>query len=126
MKIILTTLNSKFIHSNLASRYLKEYMREIQPIEVLEFTINQSIDSISSEIYKKSPDIVGFSTYIWNIEETLEICQILKLVSPKIKILLGGPEVSFDGADILEKNPFIDYIIFGEGEDAFRDRKSVV
>lgn len=121
MKIILTTLNSKFIHSNLAIRYLKEYVRDIEPVEVLEFTINQTIDSISSEIYKRSPDIVGFSTYIWNIEETLEICQILKLVSPKTKILLGGPEVSFDGADLLEQNPFIDYIIFGEGEEAFSE-----
>ena len=121
MKIILTTLNSKFIHSNLAIRYLKEYVRDILPVEVLEFTINQSIDSITSEIYIRSPDIVGFSTYIWNIEETLEICQILKLVSPNTKILLGGPEVSFDGVDLLVQNPFIDYIIFGEGEDAFSE-----
>lgn len=121
MNIILATLNSKFIHSNLAIRYLKEYVKDISNVEILEFTINQTIDSITSEIYKKNPDILGFSTYIWNIEETLEICQIIKMVSPKTRILLGGPEVSFDGRDLLINNPYIDYIIYGEGEDSFKE-----
>ena len=121
MKIILTTLNSKFIHSNLAIRYLKEYVRDIQHVEIVEFTINQQIEHIVSEIYKMAPDLVGFSTYIWNIEEILEICQTLKIVSPNTKILLGGPEVSFDGKYLLKNHPFIDYIIYGEGEDTFRE-----
>ncbi len=121
MKIILTTLNSKFIHSNLAIRYLKSYVEYINPIEIKEFTINQNIDFIASEIYKMKPDLLGFSTYIWNLEETLQVAEIIKIVSPNTKILLGGPEVSFDDEDILDKYSFIDFIIYGEGEETFRE-----
>ncbi len=118
MKTILTTLNSKFIHSALSIRYLKAYSKEI-PIELMEFTINQNIDYIVGEIYKKKPDVIGFSTYIWNRNETLNICEILKMVSPNTKIILGGPEVSFDGDELLKKYWFIDFIVYGEGEETF-------
>lgn len=60
MNIILTTLNSKFIHSALSIRYLESYCKDIADIELLEFTINQNIDYIVGEIYKKNPDIIGF------------------------------------------------------------------
>lgn len=121
MKIILTTLNSKFIHSNLAIRYLKEYTKDIEDIDIYEYTINQHIDYIVQDIYKKKPELVGFSTYIWNLEETLKICEMIKIVSPDTEILLGGPEVSFEGEGFLEKYNYIDYIIYGEGEETFRE-----
>lgn len=121
MRIVLTTLNSKFIHSNLSIRYLKSYVEKINPIEIKEFTINQNIDFIASELYKMKPDILGFSTYIWNLEETLQVAEIIKTVNPDTKILLGGPEVSFDGEDLLNKYPYIDYIIYGEGEETFKE-----
>ena len=121
MKTILTTLNSKFIHSALAIRYIKSYSRDISNIELMEFTINQNIDYIVGELYKKNPDIVGFSTYIWNREETLKICQMLKIINPHIKIILGGPEVSFDGDNILQQSWFIDFVIYGEGEVTFNE-----
>ncbi|MSU01452.1 B12-binding domain-containing radical SAM protein [Tissierella pigra] len=121
MKIILTTLNSKFIHSCLSIRYLKEYIRDLIPIEIKEYTINQNTDFIASDIFKENPDIIGFSTYIWNLTETLEICEILKIVKPEIKIILGGPEVSFDGENILKDNSFIDFIVYGEGEETFKE-----
>lgn len=118
MKILLTTLNSKYIHSALSIRYLKAYTSDI-PMELREFTINQNIEYIVGEIYKMEPDVVSFSTYIWNRNETLAICETLKIVHPDIKIILGGPEVSFDAKDLMEDNPFIDYIIYGEGEKTF-------
>lgn len=121
MNIILTTLNSKFIHSSLSIRYLKAYCNDIANIELLEFTINQNADYIAAELYKKKPDIIGFSTYIWNRDETLKVCEILKTVRPDIKIILGGPEVSFDSEELLKNNHFIDFIIEGEGEVPFRD-----
>ncbi|MDR7856450.1 DUF4080 domain-containing protein [Tissierella sp.] len=121
MNVILTTLNSKFIHSCLAIRYLKEFVSDIIEAEIKEYTINQSLDSIVSDLYKSNPDIIGFSTYIWNLSETLEIAQTLKIVNPKIKIMLGGPEVSFDGEKIIEDNPFVDFIVYGEGEETFRE-----
>ena len=64
MKIILSTLNAKFIHSSLSIRYLQEYVRDIQKVEIQEYTINQNIDFIVSELYDLNPDILGFSTYI--------------------------------------------------------------
>lgn len=121
MKIILCTLNSKYIHSNLAIRYLSKYVEDIENVNIFEYTINQSIDSIVSEIYKEKPDVIGFSTYIWNVEEIYKICEILKLVLPEVKIILGGPEVSFDGVKVLEEREYIDYIIYGEGELTFRE-----
>ncbi len=121
MKTILTTLNSKFIHSCLSIRYLQTYVKDLVDVDIKEFTINQNKDFIAAEIYKEKPEVIGFSTYIWNLKETFEICEILKLVNPKLKIILGGPEVSYDSEQILEENPFIDFIIYGEGEDTFKE-----
>lgn len=121
MNIILSTLNSKYIHSNLAIRYLKEYVKDIEEVKLVEFTINQNMDEIAGALYKMDPDMVAFSTYIWNVSEILEISQRLKIVNPNIKILLGGPEVSYDCYDVLINNPQIDYVIAGEGEESFRE-----
>lgn len=121
MDIMLTTLNSKFIHSNLAIRYLAKYVQDIKDIKIREFTINQNTDFITSEIFKEDPDYIGFSVYIWNLWETLEICKILKIVKPDIKIILGGPEVSFDTLNIMEEYSYIDFIVIGEGEETFRE-----
>lgn len=121
MKIILSTLNSKFIHSSLSIRYLKEYVNDIVDAEIREYTINQNIDYIVSDLYKSHVDIIGFSTYIWNSIETLEVCKTLKIVKPSIKILLGGPEVSYDGKQVLQENPYIDFVIYGEGEETFKE-----
>lgn len=133
MNILLTTLNSKFIHTALSIRYLKSYCKEDFPsIDIEEYTINQNTDYIAREIYKKNADIVAFSTYIWNMRETLEITEILKTVNPDITIILGGPEVSYNAEDILKDNDHIDYIIYGEGEETLkqlllniRDRKDI-
>ncbi|MFA7412399.1 MAG: DUF4080 domain-containing protein, partial [Tissierellaceae bacterium] len=121
MKIVLTTLNSKFIHSSLAIRYLQSFAKEIADIHLKEYTINQNRDFIVSDLYKTHADIIGFSTYIWNVTEILRIAESLKIVNPDLKILLGGPEVSYDGREVLEKNHFLDYIVYGEGEETFKD-----
>ena len=60
MKIILTTLNSKYIHTNLAIRYLKEYVKDLASVDIMEFTINQTMDDIVGEIYKRKPTVLGF------------------------------------------------------------------
>jgi len=122
MKTLLTTLNSKFIHSSLALRYLKSYCEDdFKHLHLEEYTINNDLDFILGEIYKKNYDLVCFSCYIWNIKETLELANNLKKVKRNIKILLGGPEVSYDPKGIMEDNPFVDFIIFGEGELTFRE-----
>lgn len=122
MNILLTTLNSKFIHTALSIRYLKSYCKEEFPkIEIEEYTINQSTDYIAREIYKRSPDVIAFSCYIWNMVETLEIVEILKKASPEITIILGGPEVSYGGEEILIESDYVDYIIHGEGEATLKE-----
>ena len=127
MKILLTTLNSKFIHTCLSIRYLKSYCKDKFPgIYIEEYTINQNTDYIAREIYKQSPDIVAFSSYIWNMTETLEIAEILKTVNPNIIIILGGPEVTYNGEEVLRDNSFIDYIIFGEGEETLKHLLSTI
>lgn len=122
MDILLTTLNSKFIHTALSIRYLKSYCKgEFPNIEIEEYTINQTTDYISREIFKKNPDVVAFSCYIWNMRETLEITETLRKVKPEITIILGGPEVSYNGENILKDNNYIDYIIHGEGEETLKE-----
>lgn len=118
MKCVLAALNSKYIHSNLAIRYLKQYDEKI---EIFEGTINDNILNMAYKILELNPELLGFSCYIWNIEETIKLCSTIKKMNERIKIFLGGPEVSFNGEDILRKYDFIDYIIAGEGELTFSE-----
>lgn len=118
MKILLTTLNSKFIHSNLAIKYLSKCLR-LTGAETREYTINEDIEEIFYSITSKGCDIVAFSCYIWNIERTLKITENLKKANPELIILLGGPEVSFEVKDFMKEHPHIDMVVSGEGEDAF-------
>jgi len=122
MRILLTTLNAKYIHSSLALRYLEKYCQD-RDYEVMieEFTINDRIDQITAAIYQKEADVIGFSCYIWNISEILEIADRLKKVRPELRFILGGPEVSYDFLELMERYPFIDYIIRGEGEEPFKE-----
>lgn len=125
MKVLLTTLNSKFIHTNLAIRYIREYSRYLEgndyKLYMKEYTINNSIDYIMKDIYSLDVDMVVFSVYIWNIEDISRLCENLKKVMPNLKIALGGPEVSYDYISAMNKYRFVDYILYGEGEVIYRD-----
>ena len=120
MNIILTTLNAKYIHTNIALRYLKSYaMPEYIP-HIAEYTIKDPTMNIVSDLYQKEPDVVGFSLYIWNIEETIKVMRMLKVVKPDVKIVAGGPEVTYDYDYWMERVPEIDVIAIGEGERTFK------
>ena len=121
MKILLTAINSKFIHSNLAVRYLKSFTKDL-PYEgkIREFTINDREERILEEIIKECPDVVAFSTYIWNVELVERLANLIKKVNSNIEILYGGPEVSFDSIQFL-KNNVGEYVIEGEGEKTYRE-----
>lgn len=121
MKILLTAINSKFIHSNLAVRYLKAFTEDL-PYEcsIREFSINDRDEKILEEIIKEKPNVVAFSTYIWNIEVVTRLSNLIKIVDQNIEILYGGPEVSYDSLNIL-KELNGDYIIQGEGEKTYRE-----
>ena len=119
MKILLVALNSKYIHSNLALRYIKSYCSNHSSMELMEFSINDRIERMVGQIFLAKPDLVAFSCYIWNIKEVLMVSDTIKRVIKHSKIVLGGPEVSFDAADIIRNNPGVDFIVMGEGESTF-------
>lgn len=119
--ILLTTLNSKYIHSSLSIRYLQAMIQDEIRTEIVEYTINETVQDIIEDIIRKGYDTVAFSCYIWNIELTLKIADTVKKIKPDTCILLGGPEVSYDSSDLLKKYSFIDFVIRGEGEIAIRE-----
>jgi len=117
MKIILTTLNSRFTHSAIGLRYIYANMKELQEsTEILEFSINDAIQTIAEDILKHSPDIIGIGTYIWNVSEVAHLIHIIKKVAPEVKIFLGGPEVSYTPFRVNLDNA--DYFVQGEGDIA--------
>lgn len=120
MKILLAACNAKYIHSNLAVFNLKAYAREYgSRILLREYTINQQKDDILKDIYRSHPDVVCVSCYIWNITFVKELMQDLKKILPEVPIWAGGPEVSYDPEEFLQKNPAFYGVMLGEGEETF-------
>ena len=120
MKIVLTAINAKYIHSNLAVYSLRAYAKPYkEEIEIAEYTINQQIDDILRDLYKKKPDVLCFSCYIWNLNYVEELIREVKKIFPELPIWVGGPEVSYDVKDVLERLPELKGVMFGEGEETF-------
>lgn len=116
-KFLLTTLNAKYIHLNLAIRILYDLNHDKANISWSEHTIKSDFNEVAEAcaLY----DVVCFSCYIWNISQTLAVCEILKRINPEVKILLGGPEVSYEWEEVM-LHPAVDYLILGEGEIPFQ------
>lgn len=121
MNIVLSTLNAKYIHTSLALRYLKAYCQSDYPnIRIAEYTIKDPAMNIVSDLYRHKPDVIGFSCYIWNIEETIVVIGMLKKILPDTVIVLGGPEVSYDTEYWMNRLPEVDFIVMGEGEETLK------
>lgn len=123
MKFLLAAVNAKYIHSNPAVYSLKAYAGEEyeKEIEIAEYTINNSQSYILSDLYKRRPDAVAFSCYIWNWRIVRELSEELSKIMPGLPIWMGGPEVSFDAEEILKECGWITGIMTGEGEETFRE-----
>ena len=130
MKVLLTAINAKYIHSNLAVYSLKAYAEEKMQgtekendvrIEIAEYTINQQTDEILMDIYKRKPDMLCLSCYIWNLIYVEEIVREIRKILPDVILWLGGPEVSYDAADVLRRLPEVDGVMMGEGEKTFAE-----
>ncbi len=120
MKLLLTAINAKYIHSNLAVYSLKAYAEKYGCEAALaEYTINHRTDYILQELYKKKPDVLMFSCYIWNIAQVTELAEELHKLRPELPIWVGGPEVSYECETFLQENPGITGIMRGEGEATF-------
>ena len=126
MKFLLAAINAKYIHSNPGVYSLRAFARTKIPgadIEIGEYTINHQMDLILQDIYRRKPDFIGFSCYIWNISYIMEIVRDIKKVLPEAEIWLGGPEVSYDAKKVLTREPDVRGIMRGEGE--LREKTSV-
>lgn len=122
MRFLLTALNAKYIHSNPALYSLKSYVGSLKDhVQIAEYTINNRIEYILEDIYSRKPDAIGFSCYIWNWNMIREILRELPKIMPGLPIWLGGPEVSFEGAEILREFPMVTGIMVGEGEETFKE-----
>ncbi len=119
-KVVVSTLNAKYIHTNLALRYLKSYAEPEHEVEICEYTIKDPSMNIATDLYSKNPKVIGFSCYIWNIEETIKVIEILRKIMPEVVIVLGGPEVTYDVTYWLDRLTDVDFIVIGEGEQTFK------
>lgn len=120
MKVLLTTLNSKYIHSNLALKYLYVAgMDQCPGLYLKEYTINNEDSYVFSELVQGAYNVICFSCYIWNIEKTRELAENLKMANPRLIIACGGPEVSYGTREFLSENPAVDVVMRGEGEFTF-------
>lgn len=123
MKVLLTAVNAKYIHSNLAIYSMKAYAEQKgcpgAEIQLAEYTINQQQDGILRGIYEENPDLLCFSCYIWNISFVRELIRDIKKILPRTRIWVGGPEVSYDAENFLKEMPQVTGVICGEGEETF-------
>lgn len=124
MKFLLVALNAKYIHSNLGVYSLKAYVdsRSLNrgaEIEIAEYTINNHIDDVLKDIYRRRPQAVGFSCYIWNISYVMELVRDIPKILPGVDIWLGGPEASYRAKEILAAEAAVCGIMMGEGEETF-------
>lgn len=120
MKVVLSTLNAKYIHTSLALRCLKAHAQPDFDVTLAEYTIKDPAMNVVTDLFRMQPEVVGFSCYIWNIEETIKIIKMMKKINPELIIVLGGPEVTYDAREWMEKIPEVDHIVIGEGEETFK------
>lgn len=117
-KIVLTAINSQYVHLNVAVRYLKKFVEKNSDVrlDIYETNINNQLINIIKDLFELQPSVIIFSTYIWNKEYVFSLTKELKKILPNLKIALGGPEVSYEWEKIMKENEEIDYIFIGEGE----------
>lgn len=122
-KILLVAVNAKYIHSNPAVYSLRGYLAEERKanVEIAEYTINQSLESILSDLYRRRPAVLAFSCYIWNISVIRELLLELPKLLKGVPIWLGGPEVSYNAKQLLTEFPALTGIMVGEGEQTFAE-----
>ena len=128
MRFLLAAVNAKYIHSNLAVYSLRAFAKKQLPdlaADLAEYTINQQEDQILGDLFRRKPQFIGFSCYIWNIDMISRLIPDLHQVLPDTEIWLGGPEVSYDAAETLSRFPEVRGIFCGEGERTFAETAEV-
>ena len=121
MKILWLDLNSSYAHSSLALPALHAQMATNDSFEweIVSATINENVGMVTNSIYHHHPDIIAATNWLFNHEQLLHILSRAKALLPYCRIALGGPEFLGDNEDFLRKNPFVDCVFRGEGEEVF-------
>ena len=121
MKFLLVAVHAKYIHMGLAVYSLRSYAgKELREhIELAEYTINQQAEDILADLYRRRPDAVGFSCYIWNVSCVTEVAREFHRLRPEVPVWVGGPEVSYDAGAFLAANEAVTGVMTGEGEQTF-------
>ncbi len=115
-QILLTTLNARYMHTAFGLRYLYANLGDLQSqAKIIEFTIQEQPINIAEKLLSFNPKIICFSAYIWNIAELSNIIPMLREISPEVKLIIGGPEVSHV-PDVPAICELVDYVISGAGE----------
>ena len=122
MRVLLTAINSKYIHTGLGLRYVGEYAKlQGHQVQLLEETINSNILDVLEKIMYVDAQVYGFSVHIWNKPFVMRLIAMLRKLRPAATIVVGGPEVAFAAERIFKEQPAIDYIVQGEGEVCFSE-----
>lgn len=123
MKFLLTALNAKYIHSNPGLYSMRAFAGKsyLEHIELAEYTINNEPGTILADLYKRQPDVVGFSCYIWNYTMVCDLIREFHKLMPKVPIWLGGPQVSYNAKEVLDEMKEVSGVIVGEGEKTFSE-----
>ena len=121
MKILWIDLNSSYAHSSLALPALHAQIMTDPSIEweIVSATINENAGMIVDEIYHHQPDILAATTWLFNHEQLMHVASRVKALLPEACLVLGGPEFLGDNEEFLRKNPFVDCVFRGEGEEVF-------
>ncbi|HKL48991.1 MAG TPA: cobalamin B12-binding domain-containing protein, partial [Desulfuromonadales bacterium] len=122
MRTLFVTLHSKFIHASLALPCLAAYCGDdCGDIAIREFTVHEPKENVLAALLAEEPDVVAFSVYLWNRRNILDLIDALAVARPKIRLVLGGPEVSYEDADLLRRHPGLTAVIRGEGEGPIKE-----
>ncbi len=121
MKFLLSTLNSKYVHTSLSLRCLYSMVKDDFDVTVREFTINDNYLSVISSVYREKADVICFSCHIWNFDKIINLCENIKKANKNIFIVLGGPEVTYTAKETLKDYPFVDAVVVGEGEITIKE-----
>ena len=113
MRTILATLHSKFIHNSLALPCLVAYCGDdCGELLIREFTMHEPRESVLAMLLEEGPDVIAFSVYLWNRRETLDLVDALSVARPGLRIILGGPEISYDRDEIFSRHPGLTCLLY--------------
>jgi anaerobic magnesium-protoporphyrin IX monomethyl ester cyclase len=122
--IALVSLHAGYSHSSLALQSIRAYAEKrsfASQIHLFEHLVNASHQTLLEQLVALQPAVIGFSTYLWNIQASIRLSKLLKQLLPECTIVFGGPEAGPRGEELLASLPMLDYVIDGEGEAAFTD-----